>query len=180
MAKDTWRHLFDLLLDEDLDDLASMNVKAEIDAAIQARKKEDPNQLIFCFGCVVADAIHDEGLVGQRLGDVKKGPYTCTGYISDYAECSHYEQGEPLYRTSLADIIGTAEGNPHTGYEALDGLTGENRIRLTADEVGEYQGLAKEISCGYEEHQMSCDVCGESEDSIQRDDDRRMGYDPDM
>jgi len=136
MAKDTWRHLLDLLHDEDLEELASMDVKAEIDAAIQARKKEDPNQLIFCWGCV-ADALYrgeDIMSVGQPLGDVKIG-YGGVGYL-----CHGHE--EPLYRTSLEDIITCAEA-VHCSDQIEDIVNifdrQNHRIRFPIDDVSYYR-----------------------------------------
>jgi len=142
MTKDTWRHLLDLLHDEDLEELASMDVKAEIDAAIQARKKEDPNQLIFCWNCV-ADALYegeDIMSMGQSLQDVKIG-YDGVGYL-----CHGHEV--PLYRTSLEDIITCAKAVHYSdGDEDIVNIFDQtsHRIRFPIDEVSYYRKYKRYI-----------------------------------
>ena len=185
IKNNNWLELFDLLVDEDLEALASMDVKAEIEALLQERKNENPNQLIYCFGCVVASAKYGDELVGQRLGDAKIGvenndgelwPYTCTVE----GECNNYDSGGPLYRAPLADIIENGEKNPDLGYALFgDYMEGRNRIRLSADEAQEYLDAAYEKpNCRDPNvgHDMACMVCGESGYSIQWNELKDMGY----
>ena len=189
IKNNNWIELFDLLVDEDLEALASMDVKAEIEAVLQERKNEDPNQLIYCFGCVVLSAEFNEEVVGQRLGDVKVGledglgvvnPYTCIDPSNSQPGCAHDDQWLPLYRASLADIVENGVKNPRLDYHLFnDENDGNNRLRLSADEAQEYLDAAYEKpNCRDPNvgHDMACMVCGESGYSIRWDELKEMGY----
>ena len=166
MKNNNWLELFDLLVDEDLEALASMDVKAEIEAVLQERKNEDPDQLIYCFGCVVNSAKFNEEVVGQRLGDVKEGEkvdgvfynYICTDPSNGHPGCDtaagivSIDEAAPLYRTSLADTLKIVEKNPELGFDLFSSTVtsniadvGNNRLRLSADEAQEYLDAAHEL-----------------------------------